>query len=513
MCIVKWAMKVTYNSKLNAYQVIYKDELAEYHGKRPYVRKQISAGKKKPTASERKVEIRKWEDWATEQEEQSKKELEALVHGGKVNEDKKEKPILAAHYIANLKGEDLTRTENKKERIRAEQVNKDFVKFLNDEHKGIYLHQITKKIALEYLKWLDKKDVSYAYKKVRWVRLGYVFNMIQNKFEESEYKYRNPFYSLKIDKVSNEEPVNHKKTFDPTTIRLLLEEARNYNHTKKEQSEAHKIQRWAILYLLTLTGIRPKDIMLLKWSQVNLQRRTLTITHAKTKKKGINTVIWLTPHLMDLFSMLQDLHKNHKPLSKEYIFSFHPYRNVQKPVEEYLLIANHQCCSNFFEVFREKHNLTEQVKIGGRTLYSYCIYSLRATVGTILTWANFNQNSIDYLQGHAPNNTTSKFYLNHEANPRAATEAMINHMAYRVVQQPLGKVGLSVALDDYKKDKLELQEGRNINERIRLDTDGTSLLTLILKDKIDEERKQKEDEMKHLISLYGEEVANFLQEH
>jgi integrase len=501
-------MKVTYNPKKNAYNIIYKDALAELEGGRPYARKQFSAGKTKPTAAERKAKIREYEEWATQQEENSRLAAEAKLKGSTIDTTNGETPVLAIDYIENLKGEDLATTRVKKQRDAAKLHCNNFVKFLKENYKGIYLHQVNKKVALDYIKWLDKQGRSYHYKKARWLRMGYVFNMVINKFEDSEYKYRNPFWALKLPNITNEEAINHKKTFTPELVRLVLKEALEFSHTKrKEQSPIVKFQRWAILYLLTLTGIRPSDIILLKWKQVNLEARTLTITHKKTKKKGINTVIWLTPHLIEFFYTLKELHKTHSEMvcSKEYVFSFHPY-NTDKNIEDYLYFANHQLCTNFFTKFREKHNLTDMVIHEGKRHYLYCVYSLRSTVGTMLTWANFNQNSIDYLQGHAPNNTTARFYLNHEANPKAATADLINYMAYRVVQQPLGKIGMRYAYNDKLEEDRENTIQQGISEDIRYNNDGTSLLTTILKEKVDKEAAEHAE----LVQEYGEEIAAIL---
>lgn len=451
-------MKVTYHKALNAYKIIYKDAIAEAQGKKhPYVRKQISAGRVRPRVAEIKARIRELEHWAEKQEQA----LLCVATRPGTPAEAADTPLLAAPYIRNLSGQDLTTTLNAKERRRAAQLNESFIDFLESNHPGIYLHQINKKIALEYAQWLNAKNVSFAYKKARWMRLGYVFNIINIKFEESTHKYRNPFYSLKIDKIAVEEPVNHKKTFTPELIRLILKEARKYNATSKPQPHAEKIQRWAILYLLALTGIRPKDIYLLTWDQLNLSQRTLTITHTKTAKKGIKTIIWLTPHLMDIFHIMKILHSKYEPRHKKYIFSFYSGRESSKDIEHYLLFTSSTYLSHFFQYFRQKYNLDSFVFIGGKKQYDYSIYSLRATVGTLLTWANFNQNSIDYLQGHSPNNTTARFYLNHEANPRAATEDMINHLACNITQQHMTSYGLALARHDAEQQQLRLEAERN----------------------------------------------------
>jgi hypothetical protein len=246
----------------------------------------------------------------------------------------------------------------------------------------------------------------------------------------------------------------------------------------------------------------------LKWEQINFNSRTIRFTHSKTNKKGISTVIYMTPHLMELFTQLQELHSSKKTLCKEFVFSFH--ENVtSREMTEYIYAAHKDCIGKFFRYFRKKYGLLDKVVMNGKNIWLYGPYSLRATVGTVLTWANFNQNSIDYLQGHAPSNTTARFYLNHEANPKAATAGMVNYLAFNFLQQPLGEVGLKCAFDDGLLEKSEEVKEKEINEEIRYAKDGTSLLVLKLNQKIEEEHRQRDE----LIKQHGEEMADFLSKH
>ena len=505
-------MKVIYNSKLNAYQVIYKDLLAQLSGKSLYTRKQFGAGKTKPNLAERKARIKELEKWANEQEEKSEQAALEKQNGNTSNSNsnnKGETPILVVDYLTNIKGDDLATTKVEKQRKAALLHLQDFIKFIESNHKGLYLHQVNKKIALEFMNDMDKKGRSYHYKKVRWMRLGFVFNMVMNKFEDSEFKYRNPFYALKIDKIAEEEPVNHKKTFSPEVIKLVLKEALEFSNTKKAQPLIQRYQRWAILYLMTLTGIRPKDIVLLKWEQINMTMRTITFRHYKTKKKGINTVLYMTPHLMDLFNDLKNLHQTEKVMNKDFVFSFWSESETTRHFDDFLYTQNMLDITKFFVKFRERHGLTEQVIISGKRIYAYCPYSLRATVGTLLTWANFNQNSIDYLQGHAPNNTTARFYLNHEANPKAATADMLNYMAFHIVEQPLGKYGLEWAYKDQLIQDKENRRTEEIKDSIRTTNNGMKLIAMTLEEKLNEEKRFKND----LTGHHGEDLSEFLQSH
>ena len=504
-------MKVTYDKTLNAYKIIYKDALAELQGKRPYVRIQRSAGKTRPKAEDRKAGIRKWEAWALEQEKMLKEEAENTPSPTVTEEASVDVPILASEFLKSVKGQILTNSSVTHVINRARRIVDTFVKFLEEIHPGIYLHQINKQVAANFVEWLTKRRASYSYKTSHWQRLSYIFNMLSIKFEDSKYNYRNPFRYVKLKNLAEEEPTVHRKTFSPEVIRLLLHEARTWgDNSKYKCPEYIKIQRWAILSLLAMTGIRPKDAFIMKWEQINLERRTLTITHTKTRRKGINSVIWLTPHLMDLFSIMKELHEKHKAINKDYIFSLYNHVNSEKEIEEYLSLYSGLHMKKFFIAFRKKYGLTEFVPFNNQKHYVYSLYSLRGTVGTLLTWAQFNANSIDYLQGHKPKNTTSKFYINQEANPRAATEEMVDYLAYTVIRQPLGEVGAYYAAIDHGIDKAKVQEKKSIEHIKELAKSGLLHGTNVVLKKVIDEAKKLDEEKSEMIKKYGMDLLDAL---
>lgn len=500
-------MTVTYNKTLNAYQIIYYSKVAEAQGKRPYVRKQVSAGKTRPDKDTKKARIMELEAWALSQEQKLAEEAELIAQGAAQGINA---PIIATDYLAQIEGQAITNSKEKPTRKFAERIVEEFIAFLTECYSDIYLHQINKKVALEFAAWLDKKGKSYAYKKHRWLRLGYVFNMINIEFEDSNLKYKNPFYSLKIDKVAEEEAINHRKTLSPDMMRAILAEAKVWNRGKKKQARYARMQRWAILFLLATTGIRPRDIYTMKWEQINLDRRTLTITHKKTEKKGIYTVLWLTPHLMQVFIMMQKLHKVYTAIDSKYVFSIAEDtdrgRGNAPTIEDYLYTKCHLDMTKFFKHIRAKYSLNDAVEVGGKKQYAYCVYSMRHTVGTLLTNANYNANSIDYLQGHAPNNTTARFYLNLEADPRRATEAMLDYMAYEVLQEPLGKVGAKYAAIDNDTDKKADAKQKEIDSVRDYDKSGLHHATDTVVDKAKAEADSMAKIKADFIKQYGEEV-------
>lgn len=504
-------MKVTYDKNLNAYKIIYKDALAELQGKRPYVRIQRSAGKTKPKAEEKKAKIREWEAWAADMERRLKEEAARQTSKDGSPQPSLDVPILAIDYLKNIKGQTLTSSSITHVINRARRIVDTFVSFLEERHNKIYLHQINKSIAADFANWMKEKKVSFSYKTSHWQRLSFVFNMISINFDDSNYNYRNPFRYVKLKNLADEEPIIHRKTFSPEIIRSLLHEARTWGDNCRYKCPEHiKIQRWAILSLLALTGIRPKDAFIMKWEQINFERRTLTITHTKTKKKGINSVIWLTPHLIDLFSIMKGLHAKHKSLDENYVFSLYRQFNSEKEIEEYLSLYSGLHMKKFFIAFRKKYGLTDNVIFQKQKHFCYSLYSLRATVGTLLTWAGFNSNSIDYLQGHKPKNTTAKFYIDQESNPRAATEQMIDYLAYEILQQPLGEVGAHYAAIDHDIDVATEKEKQRILHTKNFDKSGYLHGTYVVRNKATMEAKKLAEAKAKILEEYGADVLEAL---
>lgn len=503
-------VKVKYVAKENNYKVSYKDFLAEKTGNGVvYVRKQFSAGKSKPSDKEKKDKLEYYKAWATNLEELTKKQADSLVNG--ISDDLPNSidlPVLAVPYLESVTGNELTTSTADKQKKDAQEYLNSFINFLKDKHPQIHLHKITKQVVIEFIGSLEKK--SYSYKHNRWVRCGYVFKRIVDKFEDSELNYRNPFHSLSLKSLTPPEPVKHKKVLKPEMIREVLKEAKEISVFKRGQTGIHKFQRWAILFLLTLTGIRPIDIFSLKWEQIDLDRRTLTIQHKKTQKIGLNTVIWLTPHLMELFITLKELHKKHKSCSKEFVFSFLPMNSkVTNEIEKYIQLAHRNDLNDFFKLYREKYNLKTFKQADNKRIFDYSTYSLRSSVASILSWEKFNKNMIDYLQGHSVKNVTSEFYIDNEQNPKEATAKLINHMAYRVAQQKLGKIGLQYAYQDAQEEAKEKQIQKEIDEQIERIESGADLLLETLLEKLDEEQEARNK----MIDGYGKEISEFLKEH
>ncbi len=481
--------------------------------KNTYVRKQVST--ENMTANEIKLKIEELKKFCKEQENWTLKKSEAIKNNEDLTETG-ETPYFAIQYLEQVEGDNLTRCKNYQDRKRAKNIVNEFCTFLKEKgHEKIYLHQINKKIAREFHEWMKQQKRTFSYKKHRWLRLGYVFNIIMDEFEDSSLGYKNPFATLKLEKIAQEEPIQSKARLTLEEIRELLKFSLVWQKTKiKQARDVEKVQRFCMVYLLALTGIRPKDIVLLKWEQIDFTKRTLTIVHTKTEKKGISTVIFLTPHLLEIFWKMQEWHEKEEPLNKKYVFSFYSDKGTNKKnFEDYLSIAGGQSLVYLFRAFREMKELGTHKVSSGKRYHTHCLYSLRGTVSSILSAEHFNQNAIDYLQGHKPNNTTAKFYLDLAADPKRTTEAMLNHMAYKVIQIPLTKRGLEVAYIDELEEKKRIEEQRQIEHDMKRDKDGSNLLVHTLIDKSDDEKKDAQKKFEELVAIHGEELARFIMEH
>ena len=93
---------------------------------------------------------------------------------------------------------------------------------MKERYQGIYLHKINKKIALEFANWMTEQKRSFAYKKARWVRLGYVFNRVMINNEESDLPYKNPFWTLKVEDVAEEDSTETEDSFNPYDYAITI---------------------------------------------------------------------------------------------------------------------------------------------------------------------------------------------------------------------------------------------------------------------------------------------------
>lgn len=134
----------------------------------------------------------------------------------------------------------------------------------------------------------------------------------------------------------------------------------------------------AYLQALLLTGARPGEVLTMRWEDINLQWRGLTI---RDKVEGERTIP-LTPYLHNLLTSLPrrgpwvfagtDANGNHQPISK-------PHQ------------AHARACAT--------------AGIAGLTLHG-----LRRSFGTLSEWLDLPAGVVAQIQGHKPSATAEKHY-------------------------------------------------------------------------------------------------------
>ena len=169
------------------------------------------------------------------------------------------------------------------------------------------------------------------------------------------------------------------------------------------------------LFFLIVTGWRVNDILRLKWESVDLQQRIIKHTHRKTKNKRLQTELGITDLMLEILLNLKEMQQHAPDNRKEFVFSLY----TGNADTSYGNIIQH------FSRLREKWGLNEHEELGQQKTYTYTIHSFRGTVITRLTQARYQEARINYLVGHAPNNTETKHYLDLKATD---TIEMIEHM-------------------------------------------------------------------------------------
>lgn len=397
----------TYNKKTRTFTVIWKDHAKEALGvKYPYGRKSKKwLGDKAPSASEKRAIEKELLKYADEEESKSKGQASFIRVHGKTDE------ITAAGYLMNLKDEELTITKDKTaHRVARHRIN-TFINWLNKKHRGLALHQVNSAIASDYYKYLESERLAYATIQHHIARLRFVFNDAMIKYENSPLKPSNPFATRRLHKVITKVEGHKRKSYENEQLQKFLLASTKSNHLNKWQL----LQRFATYYFLMVTGWRVNDILRLKWESVDLQQRIIKHTHRKTKNKRLQTELGITDLMHEILLNLKEMQQHAPDNRKEFVFSLY----TGNADTSYGNLIQH------FARLREKWGLNEHEELGQQKTYTYTIHSFRGTVITRLTQARYQEARINYLVGHAPNNTETKHYLDLKA---ADTIEMIEHM-------------------------------------------------------------------------------------
>lgn len=264
-----------YNKSTRTFTVVWKDHAKEALGEKyPYSRKSKKwQGEKHPTAKEKREEEKELIDFARKEESKSRDKADFIrIHG-------EDEEINATGYLTNLSEEELSRTNRPKERKEARRIINEFVAWLNMKHKKIPLHKINRVIAKEYYKHLETHALAFSTLKRKITRLSYIFKQVTINFEDNNLNYNNPFSSLPLDEVIKpKEPTQRKPYTD-----LQLQDFLHSINSRKKVNKWKTFQYFAIYYFLIVTGWRINDILLLKWQQIDLEKRIIKMTHSKTQ--------------------------------------------------------------------------------------------------------------------------------------------------------------------------------------------------------------------------------------
>lgn len=344
--------------------------------------------------------------YAAEQEARSA----ALVH------EFSHECLPATEYLLQLKDNEIAISQRPAVLKRARQIVRGFALYLQACHPGIYLHEIKTAVISGYYEHLRNRELAYGTIKLMTERMSFVFRRIAFLLEDSALKYTNPFERLRLSDVVRKVDPTRKKILNAHQLQQLLRESIVSNRL----NAGERLQRFAIIYLLSVTGWRLGDVVTLRWEQINLSTRTMSLLHTKTAAKGIRSVIYIT----DFMAFVLELLRSMSPAGAwpEFVFGF---RDVKT---RHFKQAAERSIQSFFEGVRSKFGLNESTCHGKLNMHAYTIHSLRGSVITHLTEADFSEVKINYLVGHAPKTIEQRHYLRLDGNPEKATRAMLEHM-------------------------------------------------------------------------------------
>ena len=399
---------VKYTTKKLTFSLIWKDYCKESLGSNyPYTRKSCKwRGAQPPSCSERRRMEAALAYYAAEQEARSAAMVQDFTCECRP----------AAEYLLKLQDNEISISQRPAELRRARQIVCDFARYLQASHPGIFLHEIRTAVISGYYEHLHKQALAYGTMKRMTERMSFIFRRIVFRFEDSALKYTNPFERLRLADVVRKIDPTRKKILNATQLQLLLRESL----ISKRLNARERLQRFGIIYLLSVTGWRLGDVVTLRWEQVDLTARTMSLLHTKTAAKGIRSVIYITDFMAHVLELLRT--QNATGAWREFVFGHRATgtRHFKQAAERSI--------QSFFEIVRSKFGLNESTCHGKLNMHAYTIHSLRGSVITHLTEADFSEVKINYLVGHAPKTIEQRHYLRLDGNPEKATRALLEHM-------------------------------------------------------------------------------------
>jgi integrase len=414
-------MKVTYNETKQKFKLIYFDAVKELKGDNyPYSRIQRTwKGDKKPTQRQIKIEIAKLEEEGKVLEKDCAIKAENIKKSENIVIVNEDGLINAVHWFSNLKPESIaTKATAKGTFQKVERHIKRFHDFLKQNYALITLDKIKKNHIEEYFKTLS--NFCQGEQKAHFTYLKKMFEKVINDNEESTIKYINPLKKLELDDV-----ITPKKKVEK--IGFTIDELKSiFNMFVKDEKNKGRFaeQKFGIFYFLAVTGWRISDILNLTWNQVDMEKRTISLTHGKTElKNGHETIIYITPLMKQILERMKENQKLH-PFNLQLVFNQRKSaRNISKP-NKYMEILQ----SALYPILEDLGIMKVRTNDFNMNFKNYTMHCFRKTLITELTIAEFNEVTINYLVGHANNTVEGKHYLNLKTYPERSTRKMIEHM-------------------------------------------------------------------------------------
>ena len=423
-------MEATYNENTRKFKLIYFDALKAAKGEKyPYGRKQKAwQGAKKPTRREKEIEIANLlkegailEEAARMKAEKLKNEFAVEVATGEVvTEDKTEK-INAVKYLLSVPPSKISDAKKKKSIRRVQRILEHFADYIKKQNPFMSLDDVKHPIIKGYFDSIAHYSTEFQRQTFTYLRI--LWNKIIIEFEDSTIKYINHFERYGKKEFLTKNKAQDKLAFTITQMQNVLADLVNNPRNKNMHGE----QKFAIFYFMIVTGWRISDILGLEWKQINMQQRTIKITHSKTEDTtGHETIIYITPLMMEILQHQKTISEQH-PCSQHFVFNLRPHFEEIKNPDYYINAINRILYPSL-----EKQGILETTPNNtGLEMKNYTVHCFRKSTITELDLSDqFTPDRITYLVGHANQDVEAKHYRKLKMYPERSTRKMLEHMEY-----------------------------------------------------------------------------------
>lgn len=389
-----------YNDKRQGWELNWVDEQKKKEGhKKPYGRKFITDREYPNMGKKAKVLVcNKWLTFAMEREE----ECRCLLDGADLN-----RKINAMTYFQRLakvdkdgKGEKVAKANSCERTVKKNRlIVRRFATWLENNHPSLYLHQINRAIAIEYLVDIGGEFKRYTVESYR-NSLQYVMSLVVQQMEDSDLKYRNGFANLNLDDVlTNHPPAHRKKRYHVESFKMLMSKC------------ADDSDLYDVMVIMWVTGWRLSDILNLNVSQINQEENTLTLVFQKTSNSTKQDVtIPLLGPLKEIFERRGAKHCFYFfPRYSDFAYRTGDWRRANQWRKRYMAIA----CLNGLGDY--KAYISSDGK-SVRRMYYYTPHAVRGTVISLLSESGYVEPLVNHLVGHSSGSINQKHYMTFTAD-------------------------------------------------------------------------------------------------